>query len=223
MPLSYPKPRFFKTLALKYNVNMETLETILGYIDRLGYIGVMALMFIESSFIPFPSEVVIPPAGYLASQGKMELDLVIISGTLGSLLGAIFNYIIAAKLGRPFFERYGKKFLVNKKTLNKAERFFLKHGGISTFLGRLLPGIRQYISLPAGFLKMPFLSFCLFTTLGAGIWVTILAIMGYYFGQNQELLQRHLKEVSIGLIVVVFIVALLYFKFWGKKFAEKDT
>jgi membrane protein DedA with SNARE-associated domain len=110
MPLSYPKPRFFKTLALKYNVNMETLETILGYIDRLGYIGVIALMFIESSFIPFPSEVVIPPAGYLASQGKMELDLVIISGTLGSLLGAIFNYIIAAKLGRPFFERYGKKF-----------------------------------------------------------------------------------------------------------------
>ncbi len=180
-------------------------------------------MFIESSFIPFPSEVVIPPAGYLVSRGKMELDLVIISGTLGSLLGAIFNYLIAAKLGRPFFERYGDKLLVNKKTLNKAEKFFLKHGGVSTFLGRLLPGIRQYISLPAGFSKMPFLSFCFFTTLGAGIWVTILAIMGYYFGENQELLKKYLREISIGLILLVFIVALIYFKFWVKKIEKKGN
>lgn len=202
---------------------MATLESILGYIDRLGYFGIIALMFIESSFIPFPSEVVIPPAGYLVSRGKMELDLVIISGTLGSLLGAIFNYLIAAKLGRPFFERYGDKLLVNKKTLNKAEKFFLKHGGVSTFLGRLLPGIRQYISLPAGFSKMPFLSFCFFTTLGAGIWVTILAIMGYYFGENQELLKKYLREISIGLILLVFIVALIYFKFWVKKIEKKGN
>lgn len=202
---------------------MATLESILGYIDRLGYFGIIALMFIESSFIPFPSEVVIPPAGYLVSRGKMELDLVIISGTLGSLLGAIFNYLIAAKLGRPFFERYGDKLLMDKKTLNKAEKFFLKHGGISTFLGRLLPGIRQYISLPAGFSKMPFLSFCFFTTLGAGIWVTILTIMGYYFGENQELLKKYLREISIGLILLVFIVALIYFKFWVKKIEKKGN
>jgi len=202
---------------------MATLEAILGYIDRLGYFGIIALMFIESSFIPFPSEVVIPPAGYLVSRGKMELDLVIISGTLGSLLGAIFNYLIAAKLGRPFFERYGDKLLMDKKTLNKAEKFFLKHGGISTFLGRLFPGIRQYISLPAGFSKMPFLSFCFFTTLGAGIWVTILTIMGYYFGENQELLKKYLREISIGLILLVFIVTLIYFKFWVKKIEKKGN
>jgi len=202
---------------------MQILEAIVGYIESLGYIGIIVLMFIESSFIPFPSEVVIPPAGYLASQGKMELDLVIICGTLGSLLGAVFNYIMAAKLGRSFFDRYGDKLLVNKKTLNKAENFFLKHGGISTFLGRLLPGIRQYISLPAGFLKMPFLSFCFFTTLGANIWVTILAIMGYYFGENQELLKQHLKEVTIGLILLVLVIALIYFKFWSRKIEKKCT
>lgn len=133
---------------------MSLLQDLIGWIvatiGHMGYPGVVALMFLESSFFPFPSEVVVPPAGYLASVGEMNLWAVIASGILGSLLGALFNYWIAVHWGRPFFERYGKYFLVSPSSLDKADRFFARHGHISTFTGRLLPVIRQYVSLPAG-------------------------------------------------------------------------
>jgi len=183
---------------------------LVNWIERLGYLGIVALMFIESSFVPFPSEVVIPPAGYLAAKGRMYLPAVILCGTLGSLLGAMFNYAIGVKLGRPFLERYGRKLLISPRTLQKADSFFERHGHISTFIGRLLPGIRQYISLPAGLSRMPLLPFCLYTCLGAGMWVTVLALVGYWFGGNEELLRRHLKEVSIGVALFALTVGILY-------------
>ncbi len=126
-------------------------------------------MFLESSFFPFPSEVVIPPAGYLAARGEMDLAMVILMGILGSLLGALFNYWLSLKFGRPFFERYGRYLWISKRSLDRAERFFDEHGHITTFVGRLLPGIRQYISLPAGVARMNLFLFCLFTGLGASI------------------------------------------------------
>ncbi|HQQ09933.1 MAG TPA: DedA family protein, partial [Synergistales bacterium] len=165
----------------------QAVSWIVSTIGRMGYTGVLALMFLESSFFPFPSEVVVPPAGYLASQGQMNLFLVIAAGIAGSILGAIFNYWISLTFGRPFFRKFGKYFLVSEKALDRADEFFAKHGHISTFIGRLLPGIRQLISLPAGLARMNIPLFLFFTTLGSGIWVVILAYVGYWVGNNQGL------------------------------------
>lgn len=182
------------------------ISWIVATIGKLGYPGIVALMFLESSFFPFPSEVVVPPAGYLASRGEMSLPVVIAMGILGSLLGAWFNYWIAVRFGRPFFERFGKYVLVSSETLDKADRFFARHGHISTFVGRLIPGIRQYVSLPAGVARMNLAVFSLFTALGAGIWVVVLALVGYWVGNNQALVMNSLHKITVvtlGLCVVL--------------------
>ena len=198
---------------------------IVESVGSLGYAGIVVMMFLESSFFPFPSEVVMPPAGYLASQGEMSLFLVIFFGICGSILGAIFNYWIAVKWGRPFFEKFGKYFFVTKESLDKAEEFFAKHGHISTFTGRLLPVIRQYISLPAGLARMNLGSFIFFTTLGSGIWVIILALLGYFLGQNTALINQNLHKISIGLIIFCAVLIVGYFfyqKYKAKKNEKKD-
>ncbi|GAB6280669.1 MAG: DedA family protein [Thermovirga sp.] len=183
---------------------------IVATIGKLGYTGIVALMFLESSFFPFPSEVVVPPAGYLASQGQMNLSLVILAGIVGSILGAVFNYLISLTFGRPFFKRFGKYFFVSEKSLDKADEFFAKHGHISTFIGRLLPGIRQLISLPAGLARMNIPLFLFFTTLGSGIWVVILAVVGYWVGNNQELVTRYMHQVTLVSIAACTILAVGY-------------
>jgi len=170
------------------------ISWIVETVSLWGYPGIVALMFLESSFFPFPSEVVIPPAGYLAAQGEMSLSLVIAAGIAGSLLGACFNYWVAVRWGGPLFDRYGRYVLISQNSLARAEVFFARHGHISTFVGRLLPGIRQYISLPAGLARMNLPVFVVFTGLGAGIWVVILALAGYLIGNNQELVGRYLHQ-----------------------------
>jgi membrane protein DedA with SNARE-associated domain len=161
-------------------------EWLMQAVHTLGYAGIIGLMALESSFFPFPSEVVVPPGGALAREGRMSLVLVIASGIAGSLLGALFNYWFALKLGRPailaFVRRFGKYFLLSERKFLKAEAFFRRHGEIATFIGRLVPGVRQVISFPAGLARMNLLRFCLFTSLGAGIWVTILALIGHALG-----------------------------------------
>ncbi len=179
----------------------QIVSWIVDTVGQWGYPGIILLMFLESSFFPFPSEVVITPAGYLASQGQMSLGLVILAGIAGSVLGACFNYWLAVKWGRPFFHRYGRYFLVSEKALDRADAFFARHGHISTFVGRLLPGIRQYISLPAGLARMNLPLFVIFTALGAGIWVTILALLGYLIGNNQELIGQYLHQVVIAVVL----------------------
>ena len=195
---------------------------LVNTIGQLGYTGIVCLMFLESSFFPFPSEVVIPPAGYLASKGQMNIFLVIIAGILGSLLGALFNYWISLKVGRPFFNRYGKYFLVSTRSLDKAEEYFQKHGHISTLIGRLLPGIRQYISLPAGVARMNLIQFTIFTALGSGIWVLILAVLGYAVGSSESLLNIYLHRLTIILILFCFALGGTYFIFHKKK-EKKET
>ncbi|MFN3534058.1 MAG: DedA family protein [Desulfatiglandales bacterium] len=184
----------------------EIILWIVEKIGQMGYGGIIALMFLESSFFPFPSEVVMPPAGYLASQGKMSLGLCIFSGIFGSVLGAIFNYYVAVRWGRAILLKYGKYVLLTERSLNKAEEFFDKHGPISTFVGRLLPGIRQYISLPAGLLRMSIPKFLLYTGLGSGIWVSILTVVGYIFGENQETLRSQLNSVTIYVIIACCLI-----------------
>jgi membrane protein DedA with SNARE-associated domain len=195
----------------------EIVAWLTQTIGHWGYPGIVALMFLESSFFPFPSEVVIPPAGYLVAAGKMSMGMVLLAGTLGSLLGALFNYWLAMKLGRPFLERYGRYLLISARSLEKADRFFQRHGHISMFIGRLLPGIRQYISLPAGIARMNLLLFCAATALGAGIWVAVLAVAGFWFGQNEELITRHLHWITLGLVLFCLSLGLAYWLRWRRR------
>lgn len=193
------------------------LENIVNWlteaIGQFGYPGIILLMALESSFFPFPSEVVIPPAAYLATSGHMDIAAVVLCGTVGSLIGSIFNYWLALKFGRPFFQKFGKYLLIKMDSLEKAERFFNRYGYISTFIGRLIPGIRQYISLPAGLARMNITAFCSATTLGAGIWVMILAATGYWFGNNEQLVKQNLHWITLALI---FGCGLFLFFYWLK-------
>ena len=188
----------------------QIITFIVETVSSLGYPGIFALMFLESSFFPFPSEVVMIPAGYLAATGEMNMFLVILCGTAGSLAGALFNYVLGYKLGRPFFLKYGKYIMFNEDKFLKVEGMFLRHGEIITFIARLIPGIRQYISFPAGITGMGLFRFSLFTTAGAGIWVTILALLGYFVGQNQNLIKMYLNQIVYALLLFSAILAAVY-------------
>jgi membrane protein DedA with SNARE-associated domain len=187
-------------------------------IGTLGYFGIFVLMFIESScFIPFPSEVVMIPAGYLASKGEMNFLLVLLSGVAGSLTGAVVNYFIAYKFGRVLLLKFGKYLFFKPEHLEKIEVFFRKHGEISTFNGRLVPGVRQYISLPAGLAKMNILKFITYTTLGATIWMFVLTLLGYLIGENEALVNQYLAYIVIAAIIIVLILTIVYILFKRKK------
>lgn len=180
-------------------------------------------MSVESSFIPFPSEVVIPPAAYLASKGEMNIYFVVLSGVAGSLVGAWINYFLARSLGRVIVfdlvsHKFAKYLLLSKAKVERAEEHFLKYGGITTFVGRLIPAIRQLISLPAGFSKMNFAAFTFYTALGAGFWVSVLAALGYYFGENEELLMRYESGLKWAVLALLCVgAAWLYFYFKKSK------
>ena len=166
---------------------MESVAFIQWCLDHLNYWTITLLMAIESSFIPFPSEVVIPPAAYKAASGNSELNvyLVVLFATIGANIGALINYYLAYFVGRPIVykfanSRFGHMCLIDEAKVQHAEAYFEKHGALSTFVGRLIPAVRQLISIPAGLAKMKLSTFLLYTTLGAGIWNTILAAIGYY-------------------------------------------
>ena len=165
---------------------MESVSFIQWCLDNLNYWTITLLMAIESSFIPFPSEVVVPPAAYKAAGGNSDLNvyLVVLFATIGANIGALINYYLAYFVGRPIVykfanSRFGHMCLIDENKVKHAEVYFEKHGALSTFIGRLIPAIRQLISIPAGLAKMKISTFLLYTTLGAGIWNTILAGIGY--------------------------------------------
>lgn len=190
-------------------------------VDYLGYKGVVFLMFLESCFIPFPSELVMPQAGYLASQGKMDLSLVIITGIVGSWLGALLNYYLALWLGRPFFLKHGKWLMCPPETFAKVEKFFRDHGEVGTFTGRLVPLVRQYISIPAGLVKMNVGKFLFYTGLGSGIWVTILAYIGFIAGNNREMVKQMSREWTYWILLGVGVTILAYM--WAQKRKKKAS
>ena len=188
----------------------DIANTIVSYIGDMGYWGIFLLMFLESTFFPFPSEIIMIPAGYLAFKGELNIYLIILSGILGSVGGALLNYYLAMHFGRAFILRYGKYFFIKEETLDKLESFFTKHGEISTFTGRLIPGIRQLISLPAGLARMNMAKFSFYTAIGAGIWVIVLVAVGYLVGSNEELISEYLKSATLIALVSVVLIAIFY-------------
>lgn len=186
------------------------------YMTHMNYATVTLLMTVESSFIPFPSEIVVPPAAWKAAQGGLNVVLVAFCGTLGSIFGALFNYYFARFLGRKVIYSFANTriahfILIDAAAVKKAEDFFLKYGKLSTFVGRLIPGIRQLISLPAGLAKMDMKSFLLFTLIGSGIWNIILAALGFYLYSQKELLEKYYKELSygflgLGALFIVYVI-----------------
>ena len=196
---------------------LQLVATIVAIVGKLGYIGIIVMMFLESSFFPFPSEIVIPPAAYLAQRGDMNLLLVIVCGLLGSILGALFNYWLAVRLGRPALLRYGRVFGLTPEKFTRSEVFLRRHGVFGTFIGRLIPVVRQYISFPASLARMPLLPFVLATAAGAGIWVLILAAIGWLVGNNRELIMLYSHKTLYLLTPLILLACLVYIHRQRKK------
>jgi len=188
----------------------EVVQWIIRVVGDLGYPGIFVMMLLESSFFPFPSEVVMIPAGYLAYRGEMNVFVAVAMGIAGSLAGALVNYYLAVWLGRPFLERYGRYLFLPPDKLHRVERFFRDHGEISTFVGRLITVVRQYISFPAGLARMPMGRFLFYTGLGAGIWVAILAAIGYVAAGNEEVIRAYSREATLGLLAFCGLLLALY-------------
>jgi membrane protein DedA with SNARE-associated domain len=195
----------------------ELITWLVTTIGALGYPGIFILMAMESSVIPIPSELIMPPAGYLAQQGLMNEVVAILCGTAGSMAGAFLNYFAAHYLGRPLLLKYGKYVWITEEKFAKVERFFRDHGEVSTFVGRLLPVVRHLISLPAGLSGMNRLKFSLYTAAGAGIWVTVLTYIGYFIGMNRELITRYSHHALIGAVVLSALVIAVYVRAHRKK------
>lgn len=190
---------------------MQTLiQWLLDTIGAMGYPGIVLLMAMESSIIPVPSELVMPPAGYLAFQGRMSMPIAILCGTFGSLIGAYANYAVSHYLGRPLILKYGKYVLIPPDKFERVERFFLKHGEISTFIGRLLPVVRHLVSIPAGLSGMNHIKFALYTLAGAGIWSTVLTGIGYAIGENQTLIMQYSHRALVWVLLFSSILVAVY-------------
>lgn len=197
------------------------MHLLYSLLDNLNYLTIFILMTIESTFIPFPSEVVVPPAAYNAAAGELNVFLVVIFATLGADAGAVINYGLAYFLGRPVVYRFaesrlGRMCLLNRQKIERSEKFFSDHGMTATLVGRVLPGIRQLISIPAGLARMNFWKFILYTTIGAGLWNTILATMGWYLhsfvpkNQLDEKIAEYSEYIKI-IIIAVVLLAIAYF------------
>jgi len=191
------------------------IEWLLQTLLDLGYPGIIALMALESSILPVPSELVMPPAGYWAAKGQMSFPLALLCGVVGSVIGALANYYGAQLIGRPLIQRYGRYVLLSEKNLLRSERFFAQHGEISTLIGRLFPVIRHVISIPAGLHRMPLPKFILYTAAGAAVWCAILTWIGYFLGQHEGVLRseeihRYATRALLVLIPLSLVVIFIY-------------
>lgn len=195
----------------------ELAKELVDLIFDWGYLGIFLLMAVESSFVPFPSEIVLIPAGFLASKGDLNFGMIMASALGGSLVGAFINYYLALMLGRRMLQKYGKYFFINENALAKMDNYFEKHGAISTFMGRLVPGIRQLISIPAGIARMNLVVFSTYTALGAGIWALVLTMLGYFIGENQELIDTYLKQITITVLVLLVLLGSWYYYYQKTK------
>jgi membrane protein DedA with SNARE-associated domain len=193
---------------------MEFIQQVIDwYMQNTSYLTVFLLMMIESTVLPMPSELVIPPAAYLAARGDLNIFLVVLSGTTGALVGSLINYVVAYTLGRKIIyalagTKWARVIFITPEKVQKAETFFIKNGKSSTLIGRLVPGVRHLISIPAGLAKMPLKVFMLWTFIGAGIWNIILSMLGYFFYSQQDLLKKYYEELKWGVLIIGVIFAI---------------
>jgi len=197
---------------------------LLDRFRELGYPGIVVLMAIESSFLPLPSELVMPPAGYLAAKGEMSFTVAVACGALGSVLGALVNYALAHWLGRPFIRRLGRYVWISEKSLERSERYFADHGEISTFMGRLLPVVRHLISIPAGLARMNLAKFVTFTALGSLVWCAILTWIGWFLGRKEDVILTVLDEQAqtyagraVLILLPVLALATAVYVWWHRR------
>ena len=199
----------------------QFVDWLLRVLLDLGYPGIILLTAMESSVLPVPSELVMPPAGYWVAKGEMNFWLVLASGVTGSILGALVNYYGAMLLGRPLIARFGKYVLLSAKALERSERYFASHGEISTLIGRMLPVIRHLISIPAGLHRMPLPKFVLYTGLGAGVWCAILTWIGWFLGRNEGMLRSEEVHRMVGrafwILIPALIVAAAAYVIWHRR------
>jgi membrane protein DedA with SNARE-associated domain len=205
----------------------QLVHWLIDAISALGYPGIVLLMAIESSVLPLPSELIMPPAGYLAARGEMSLPLAILAGTLGSVLGALVNYFLAATVGEPVLRRYGKYVPMSPAALDRSEAFFKRHGEIGTLLGRLLPVVRHLISIPAGMCRMPLGRFIAFTAVGAGIWCTVLTVIGWAIGRHEGELREAAVHAytaqALRWILLVAVVLVVAYVAWNRRRERRAT
>ena len=197
----------------------EFFLQVVWFVESLGYFGIFIMTFIESTFIPIPSEITLIPAGYLVQKGQMSGLVVLLVSIAGTVGGALANYYIAYFFGRLLFVDKGKYFFLNPSKLKKIEQFFAEHGAISVFTGRFLPGVKHFISFPAGLAKMNLKLFALYTALGGAIWCTILITLGYIIGENEHLIKKYLKQLNLIFIIVVSVLVIYYI--WKKRQNKK--
>lgn len=191
------------------------IHWIVEIVEALGYPGVFIMAALESTFMPIPSEATLIPAGYLIHQGKMDAALVFALAVTGTMAGSLANYFMALWCGRFMLVRYGRYFFMNEEKLEKVESYFRSHGPISIFLGRLVFGVRHFISFPAGLAKMNLIKFSVYTALGGAIWTAVLLVLGYMLGDNQALVKSLLPEIKIGCVVLVAMLGAVYY--WRHK------
>ncbi|WP_044063791.1 DedA family protein [Hoylesella saccharolytica] len=210
------------------------MNWLLPLLNNLNYWTVFLLMFIEGSVIPAPSELIVPPAAYRAAAGELNIFLVVLVATLGALAGSTANYFAAYYLGRPMIYRFansrlGHLCLLNQQKIEQAEKYFYDHGVVATLTGRLLPGIRQIISIPAGLSKMKFWKFALYTSIGAGIWNCVLATLGWYLhsfvplDQLNSKIEEYNSHIQIIVVAVLVLIALIAGLMWYFKRKKKKA
>ncbi|TSH77621.1 DedA family protein [Acinetobacter sp. RF15A] len=189
---------------------MNLTEWIISVMEKLGYLGIALLMFLDNVFPPIPSEIIMPSAGYSASQGQLLLSGVIIAGSFGSLIAAALLYWIGYKFNHDsifkFVDRYGKLLFIKSKDVKTSLQWFEKYGHRIVFFGRMVPAVRSLISIPAGMSGMPFWKFMFYSSLGTVIWTTFLACVGFYFGENQQLMQQIFSKVSYVILAIVLVL-----------------
>lgn len=196
------------------------IETLINFINQIGYLGIFIGMFLESTVVPIPSELIMIPAGISAAKGGMNIYIATILGIIGNILGAIFSYYLASSIGRRILFYVGKYFFIKPATIIKIEEFFKSHGSISVFMARLIPGFRHIISLFAGIAKMNLKLFLIYTSIGSAIWNSVLASIGYFIGENDEMIGQYLNHIIVAIIFICVVFLAIYIVI-KRKFSKK--
>ena len=191
------------------------IQWLVDVVHTLGYPGIFIMTFLESTFMPIPSEITMIPAGYLVQQGQMNLFWVLLAGITGTIGGALFNYYIALYFGRRFMYAYGKYFFFDHAKMEKLDKFFATHGEISTFTGRLVPGLRHFISFPAGLAHMDIKKFTTYTAVGGALWVSTLVGVGYFIGGNKDMLHHYMPMVTA--VVIGSVLTMIAVYIWRRR------